>query len=148
MGQRDLMEAASHTWISSTLASESTALAAAGAVLDWHEKADICRLACRDRAGAARVDECGDQGEWRTAGVTVEMASTTCGSFGSIHAGSRITGFSSWPRGRRCSSSEAHTTIPRSRTTNDIIQRIEAAANAAFIELRDAGRVERGEGRG
>ena len=30
------------TWISSTLASESSALAAALAVLDWHEEADIC----------------------------------------------------------------------------------------------------------
>jgi glutamate-1-semialdehyde 2,1-aminomutase len=36
------MEAARRTWISSTLASESTALAAALAVLDWHEEADIC----------------------------------------------------------------------------------------------------------
>jgi len=36
------MEAARKTWISSTLASESSALAAAGAVLDWHESADIC----------------------------------------------------------------------------------------------------------
>ena len=36
------MEAARKTWISSTLASESTALAAAAAVLAWHEEADIC----------------------------------------------------------------------------------------------------------
>ena len=32
----------SDSWISSTLASESTSLAAALAVLDWHEEADIC----------------------------------------------------------------------------------------------------------
>jgi glutamate-1-semialdehyde 2,1-aminomutase len=36
------MDAARRTWISSTLASESTALAAALAVLDWHDAADIC----------------------------------------------------------------------------------------------------------
>ena len=36
------MDAARRTWISSTLASEATALAAALAVLDWHEEADIC----------------------------------------------------------------------------------------------------------
>lgn len=42
VGRRDVMEAARRTWISSTLASESVALAAAGAVLDWHESTDIC----------------------------------------------------------------------------------------------------------
>jgi glutamate-1-semialdehyde 2,1-aminomutase len=36
------MDAARRTWISSTLASESSSLAAALAVLDWHEEADIC----------------------------------------------------------------------------------------------------------
>jgi glutamate-1-semialdehyde aminotransferase len=41
-GRRDVMQAARDTWISSTLASESTALAAAWAVLDWHEQADVC----------------------------------------------------------------------------------------------------------
>jgi glutamate-1-semialdehyde aminotransferase len=42
MGSAALMQSAQNTWISSTLASESTALAAALAVLDWHEEADIC----------------------------------------------------------------------------------------------------------
>ena len=42
VGRQSIMEAAQRTWISSTLASESTALAAALAVLDWHEEADIC----------------------------------------------------------------------------------------------------------
>ena len=42
VGRRELMEAARRTWISSTLATESTALAAANAVLDWHEQAEIC----------------------------------------------------------------------------------------------------------
>jgi glutamate-1-semialdehyde aminotransferase len=42
VGRRDLMEAARRTWISSTLASESTALAAAAAVIDWHARAEIC----------------------------------------------------------------------------------------------------------
>jgi glutamate-1-semialdehyde aminotransferase len=42
VGRAPLMEAARATWISSTLASESTALAAALAVLDWHDEADIC----------------------------------------------------------------------------------------------------------
>jgi len=44
VGQRDVMEAARRTWISSTLAGESVALAAAGAVLDYHDGSDICAL--------------------------------------------------------------------------------------------------------
>ncbi len=42
VGREALMSVARETWISSTLASESTALAAALAVLGWHEEADIC----------------------------------------------------------------------------------------------------------
>ena len=42
VGRRDVMEAARRTWISSTLASESIALAAAAAVLQWHDQAEIC----------------------------------------------------------------------------------------------------------
>ncbi len=42
VGRAPLMDMASESWISSTLASESTALAAALAVLDWHDEADIC----------------------------------------------------------------------------------------------------------
>lgn len=41
VGSRAIMERASDAWISSTLASEGTALAAAWAVLDWYEEADI-----------------------------------------------------------------------------------------------------------
>jgi len=42
VGHRDVMEAARRTWISSTLAGESVAIAAASAVLDAHESTDIC----------------------------------------------------------------------------------------------------------
>src|SRR5205814_4575349 len=41
-GNAALMEAAEKTWISSTLASEAGALAAAAAVLAWHERAELC----------------------------------------------------------------------------------------------------------
>ena len=45
-GRADLMECARRTWISSTLASEGTALAAAVAVLEWHATSPVCeRLA-------------------------------------------------------------------------------------------------------
>ena len=57
VGRESLMAAARNTWISSTLASESTALAAALAVLDWHDRADICAtLAETGRDMRAAVD--------------------------------------------------------------------------------------------
>lgn len=57
VGTAPLMAAAKDTWISSTLASESTALAAALAVQDWHDKADICAtLAETGRDMRAAVD--------------------------------------------------------------------------------------------
>ncbi|GAC1649865.1 MAG: aminotransferase class III-fold pyridoxal phosphate-dependent enzyme [Gemmatimonadaceae bacterium] len=59
VGRGALMEVAKRTWISSTLAGEGTALAAASAVLDRYEEDDVCaelaRIggAMRDRVGAA-----------------------------------------------------------------------------------------------
>jgi glutamate-1-semialdehyde aminotransferase len=56
-GRQPLMEAARKTWISSTLASEATALAAALVVLDWHFEADIpATLAETGREMRAAVD--------------------------------------------------------------------------------------------
>jgi len=57
VGRDGVMDAAARTWISSTLASEDAALAAAQAVLDWHEEADICdALARAGREMRACVD--------------------------------------------------------------------------------------------
>ncbi|GAC1517181.1 MAG: aminotransferase class III-fold pyridoxal phosphate-dependent enzyme [Gemmatimonadaceae bacterium] len=42
VGRRAVMESAQRTWISSTLAGEATALAAAHAVLDRHAEEDVC----------------------------------------------------------------------------------------------------------
>ena len=56
-GREDIMNMARDTWISSTLASESSSLAAALAVLDWHDEADICAtLAETGRDMRASVD--------------------------------------------------------------------------------------------
>ena len=63
VGHRDLMDAARKTWISSTLASESSALAAAGAVLDWHDSADVCAVALVDRRRDAPRREPRDRSE-------------------------------------------------------------------------------------
>jgi glutamate-1-semialdehyde 2,1-aminomutase len=42
VGRESVMRAAADTWISSTLASETVALAAARAVLEWHARAEVC----------------------------------------------------------------------------------------------------------
>lgn len=41
VGRAAVMHAASRTWVSSTAATESTGLAAANAVFDWHERVDV-----------------------------------------------------------------------------------------------------------
>ena len=57
VGHAAVMNAARESWISSTLASESSGLAAALAVLDWHDEADICAtLAETGREMRASVD--------------------------------------------------------------------------------------------
>jgi glutamate-1-semialdehyde aminotransferase len=40
-GRADVMQAATRTWISSTLSADTVGLAAVGAVLDWFERADV-----------------------------------------------------------------------------------------------------------
>lgn len=67
VGDRDVMDAARKTWISSTLASEASALAAAGAVLSWHSTAEICDSlwaigADIRRSIAAAIDAAGVEG--------------------------------------------------------------------------------------
>jgi glutamate-1-semialdehyde aminotransferase len=42
VGRAAVMEAAADTWISSTLAGETTALAAVAGVLEWHDKTEVC----------------------------------------------------------------------------------------------------------
>ena len=54
-GRADLMDAARRTWISSTLAGEASALAAAYVVLDWHQQADICEALAKNGAEMRRV---------------------------------------------------------------------------------------------
>jgi len=71
VGDRDVMDAAKKTWISSTLAGEAGALAAAEAVLVWHDSADVCEAlwtigAEIQRAVSSAIEAAG------IAGVTVD----------------------------------------------------------------------------
>lgn len=72
LGDAAVMDAARRTWISSTLAGESTALAAAAAVLDRHGREDVCaRIA---RAGEAQLAVARDALAASGAGERVQLA--------------------------------------------------------------------------
>jgi glutamate-1-semialdehyde 2,1-aminomutase len=134
VGKRDLMEAMRKTWISSTLASEATALAAANAVLDWHEKADI-----PDSLASIGLD-------LRTAMTSVIAASGIKG----VHvdgidqmwmfrfdSAERETRFLELAVQQGILFKRGAYNYPAIAHTDDVIREVEAAANAAFIELRE-----------
>lgn len=65
VGRAAVMEAATRTWISSTAAAEATGLAAAQAVIEWHERVDVpARLAATGRDMQAIVREALDRAPW------------------------------------------------------------------------------------
>ena len=135
-GRADLMEVASEkTWISSTLAAETGALAAAGAVLAWHERVDICaslwsigksmREAVSDALDASGVS-----------GVTVEGIDPMW-----------FLSFDDPAREHRFLVSAARNGVLFKRGAynfaamahdEDAIRDIESGASAAFVELREA----------
>ena len=133
-GKRDLMEAARKTWISSTLASEATALAAAGAVLDWHEKADICdsiaAIGLDIRSVMSSVIKASGVG-----GVTVDGIDHMW--LFRFDSPARETRFLELAAGQGVLFKRGAYNYPAIAHTDDIIRQIEAASNAAFIELRD-----------
>ena len=139
VGHRDVMEAARRTWISSTLASESAALAAAGAVLDWHEATDVCeRLASAGEAMRGAVTAAMNASG--VSGVSVDGLDPMW--FLRFDDGRRETRFLElaashgvlFKRGAYNFAAIAH--------DEETIIEIESAASAAFVELVEE---ERGE---
>ncbi len=133
-GRRDIMQAARNTWISSTLASESTALAAAWAVLDWHEQAEICdALAATGRdlreGVTAAIDASGIEG------VTVDgIDPMWLLRFDDPARETRFLELAAregvlFKRGAYNYASIAH--------DEETIREVEASASAAFVALRD-----------
>jgi glutamate-1-semialdehyde aminotransferase len=133
-GRKDLMLAARDTWISSTLASETTALAAAAAVLDWHEQADICEALARTgrelRAGVeAAIEASGVEG------VSVDgIDPMWIIRFDDARRETRFLELAAeegvlFKRGAYNYASVAH--------DEEAIREVEAGASAAFVALRD-----------
>ncbi|HVT40126.1 MAG TPA: aminotransferase class III-fold pyridoxal phosphate-dependent enzyme [Gemmatimonadaceae bacterium] len=133
-GRADLMDCARETWISSTLAGEATALAAAAAVLDWHRSVDVCeKLASigkdmRDVVATALTAS-------GVAGVTIEGIDPMWFlRFDSPGLESRFLAAAArhgalFKRGPYNFASLAH--------DDDAMRIIEAAASNAFVEIQD-----------
>ena len=133
-GDREIMDAARKTWISSTLASEATALAAASAVLTWHDSHDVCEslatIGADMRAAVQRAIEASGIEGPRIDGLDQmwlmhwdDPARET--RFLELAAANGVL----FKRGAYNFSALAH--------DEDAIRDIEAGASGAFVELRD-----------
>ena len=136
-GREELMSAADKTWISSTLASEAGALAAAAVVLAWHDRVDVCgelaRIGVRmrevvggalDASGVAGVTLEGLDPMWflRFSDSKVEDAFIAAGVRNGVL----------FKRGAYNFAALAH--------DDDAIAEIERGASAAFVEIKERGR--------
>jgi glutamate-1-semialdehyde 2,1-aminomutase len=133
-GHHDIMDAAKKTWISSTLASDGSALAAASAVLSWHDQHDVCESLATIGA------------ETRTA---ITHAIEASGVRGPEIDGLDQMWFMRWDTPERetrfLELAVAHGVLFKKGAYNysalahdeDAIREIEAGASDAFVELRD-----------
>jgi glutamate-1-semialdehyde aminotransferase len=134
VGDRDVMDAARKTWISSTLAGESAGLAAAGAVLSWHDQADVCEslwsigaemrasmTAAIEASGVSGVEVDGIDPMWLFRWDTPERETR----FLELAAANGVL----LKRGAYNYAALAH--------DEDAIRGIEGGASAALVELRD-----------
>ncbi|HEX2717276.1 MAG TPA: aminotransferase class III-fold pyridoxal phosphate-dependent enzyme [Gemmatimonadaceae bacterium] len=136
VGRSDVMDAATRTWISSTLAGETGGLAAANAVLDWHEREDVCaRLAsigaamraavhrAVDAAGIPGIATFGLDQMW---GIRFEDAATE-----ELFVRYAVEEGALFKRGAYNFAAIAH---------EDVIDDIESAASGALVAIREGGR--------
>jgi glutamate-1-semialdehyde aminotransferase len=133
-GRSGIMESAALTWISSTLASETSALAAATAVLDRHARQDVCaELGRIGHAMRATVTEALRASGFRAASVD-GIDQMWLVRFGDEHAQARFLRFSLdhdviFKRGAYCFASLAH--------DDEALRAIGTAARRAFDRLAE-----------
>jgi len=134
VGHREVMDAARKTWISSTLASEATALAAAGAVLSWHDQADICE-SLWTIGGEMRQSMESAIAASGVSGVTVDgLDPMWLLRFDDPHRETRFLELAAqhgvlFKRGAYNFAALAH--------DEDAMRELESGASSAFVELRD-----------
>jgi glutamate-1-semialdehyde aminotransferase len=133
-GHRDIMDAAQRTWISSTLASEASALAAALTVLQWHAQADICEslwsIGAEMRAIVGRsIEAAGIEG------VTVDGLDPMW--LIRFDDPARETRFLELAASHGALFKRGAYNFPALAHDDQALEAIEAAASAAFVDLRD-----------
>lgn len=134
VGDRDVMDAAKKTWISSTLASDASALAAAAAVLTWHNSAEVGESLWTIGAEMRRAVEAGVEASG-VGGVTIDgIDPMWMFRFDKPDRESRFLELAAsngvlFKRGAYNYPALAH--------DEDAIREIERGASAAFVELRD-----------
>ncbi|MDB4908286.1 MAG: aminotransferase class-III [Gemmatimonadetes bacterium] len=134
VGHKSVMDAVRNTWVSSTLASEGVSLAACDAVLDWHERAEVCESLAEigremQRGVSSAIEASGLQGVtahgldpmWLLRWDTPERESR----FLELGAGQGVL----FKRGAYNYASLAH--------DEDTLLEIESAASAACVAMRD-----------
>jgi glutamate-1-semialdehyde 2,1-aminomutase len=134
VGHRDIMDAARKTWISSTLASEASALAAAAAVLAWHDSADVCESLWTIGAEMKRA-----------LGTAIEASGVDGVSVDGIDPMWMLR-FENPQREQRFLELSAHHGVLFKRGAynfaalahdEDVVREIEGGASAALVDLRD-----------
>jgi len=134
VGRESVMRAADDTWISSTLASETVALAAARAVIEWHGRAEVCEslgeIGAEMRAAVDRAIAASRIEDVRTDGLDHMWLIR----FGSPARETRFLELAAqagvlFKRGAYDFPSLAH--------DDDAIAEIESAASSALVQLRE-----------
>jgi glutamate-1-semialdehyde 2,1-aminomutase len=134
-GRADLMDVAAHrTWISSTLGSETGALAAAGAVLSWHDRADICASLWsigKDMRAAVQtaLDASGVSGVRLDGLDPMWLLRFQDAAAESAFLAAAVRNGVLFKRGAYNFAAMAH--------DDDALREIESGASAAFVELRE-----------
>jgi glutamate-1-semialdehyde 2,1-aminomutase len=134
VGDRDVMDAATRTWISSTLASEASALAAAQAVLAWHNSAEVCESlwtigADMRRSVGAAIDASGIEG------VTIDGIDPMW--MFRFDRPERETRFLELAASHGVLFKRGAYNYPALAHDEEAVAQIEAGASAAFVDLRN-----------
>lgn len=134
-GNQAIMECARRSWISSTLASEASALAAAGAVLRWHEDGGVCEELARiggeiRQAVQGAIQASGLQGVTTEGIDQMWMLRFDTPELESRFIATAVRHGTLFKRGAYNYAALAH--------DDDAIREIEAAASNTCVEIRDA----------